>query len=406
MSSNNISAFSSNAFNELRKLNHIAFSHNQIHQIYIHDFHFDTIHTNLHIDLSHNEIKKIEFKDLHRFGGEIENLTVNLNFNPVVCDCHLYKFVEFIQNRTKMVNKIFQTEKLYCSDQKKVHELDLNELKCKIEQNFSTKCSFYVRQEFKEIVADCSNLNLSVMENLTEISKSDFVDVQYDKHPEEISTKSFKNITIYFGNNKIEEFDRKLLPKNLNISFLDLQNNSLKIIDPKSLEGIQNIVLIGNNLTCDCETRSLQHFMKANEEKFHKISEIYCESGTHLILATEDELCPSEKDKIVIFLSVLAVLMLTLGLLGVLFYNYNHIIKVHLYAHNICQCCFSQAPGDYQFDAFISFAHEDEDFVHKQLMPRLEAASFRLCIHSRDWVGGEFIVNQVIIYLVYICNGH
>ena len=53
--------------------------------------------------------------------------------------------------------------------------------------------------------------------------------------------------------------------------------------------------------------------------------------------------------------------------------------------------------GD-KYDAFVSFAHEDTDFIHNELAPKLEKESteqFKLCLHTRDWIPGTWIIEQI-----------
>ena len=40
--------------------------------------------------------------------------------------------------------------------------------------------------------------------------------------------------------------------------------------------------------------------------------------------------------------------------------------------------------GSYVFDAFVSYANEDEDWVINELLPKVEyEAKIRLCLHQR-----------------------
>ena len=49
-----------------------------------------------------------------------------------------------------------------------------------------------------------------------------------------------------------------------------------------------------------------------------------------------------------------------------------------------------------EFDAFISYSHEDNQWVREELRPRLEDnQSFRLCIHDRDFVVGAAVSDNI-----------
>jgi hypothetical protein len=43
----------------------------------------------------------------------------------------------------------------------------------------------------------------------------------------------------------------------------------------------------------------------------------------------------------------------------------------------------------YKYDVFVSYSHDDEDWVEKTLLPRLEGAGLRVCIDFRDFVPGK-----------------
>ncbi len=45
--------------------------------------------------------------------------------------------------------------------------------------------------------------------------------------------------------------------------------------------------------------------------------------------------------------------------------------------------------SDFIYDVFISYSHQDEDWVTNTLLPRLEEANLRVCIDFRDFVAGK-----------------
>ncbi|XP_033470441.1 toll-like receptor 1 [Epinephelus lanceolatus] len=50
----------------------------------------------------------------------------------------------------------------------------------------------------------------------------------------------------------------------------------------------------------------------------------------------------------------------------------------------------------FSYHAFISYSHQDSDWVDSQLVPSLEGAGCSLCVHERDFVPGEWIIDNII----------
>jgi len=102
--------------------------------------------------------------------------------------------------------------------------------------------------------------------------------------------------------------------------------------------------------------------------------------------------------KIIAISITLAVFGIILGLLLALYYSYKTEIKIWLYSHNITWSITEESlDQDKKYDAFISFSHKDEELVSVHLVPGLEGGStpFKLCLHYRDWVVGDWIPAQI-----------
>ncbi|KAJ6651350.1 hypothetical protein lerEdw1_021049 [Lerista edwardsae] len=58
----------------------------------------------------------------------------------------------------------------------------------------------------------------------------------------------------------------------------------------------------------------------------------------------------------------------------------------------------SQPPRPFAYHAFISYSSSDAEWVRRELLQRLEAASppFRVCIHERDFTPGRWIIDNII----------
>lgn len=88
------------------------------------------------------------------------------------------------------------------------------------------------------------------------------------------------------------------------------------------------------------------------------------------------------------------------ALMGSLYARYDQRIKVWLYAHGYCLRCVreEELDADREYDAFVSFAHGDHEFVADKLLPKLESDScaYKVCVHYRDWTPGDLIPTQIV----------
>ncbi|KAM9334588.1 toll-like receptor 1 [Symphorus nematophorus] len=50
----------------------------------------------------------------------------------------------------------------------------------------------------------------------------------------------------------------------------------------------------------------------------------------------------------------------------------------------------------FDYHAFISYSHQNGDWVDSQLVPSLEGSGFSLCVHERDFVPGDWIIDNII----------
>lgn len=129
------------------------------------------------------------------------------------------------------------------------------------------------------------------------------------------------------------------------------------------------------------------------------LQNITCLDGKLLIEKTVNDICPVPLKAILISSILIAVFGLVTGLVIALFYRHSQEIKVWLYAHQMFLWFVTEEEldRDKQYDAFISYAHQDEEFVVKHLVPGLENGEkkFKLCLHFRDWIVGDYIPNQI-----------
>ncbi|KAG8005843.1 Toll-like receptor 1 [Nibea albiflora] len=52
--------------------------------------------------------------------------------------------------------------------------------------------------------------------------------------------------------------------------------------------------------------------------------------------------------------------------------------------------------ASFSYHAFISYSHQDCGWVDSQLVPSLEGSGFSLCVHARDFIPGDWIIDNII----------
>lgn len=108
----------------------------------------------------------------------------------------------------------------------------------------------------------------------------------------------------------------------------------------------------------------------------------------------------SNRSNIIASITVCLGFLLCLTAILAIYYRFQTRIKIFLFNRDLCLRCITEndIDPDKTYDVFISFSHEDEQFVIEHLLPGLETSKtpYKVCIHTRDWVPGDFIVEQIV----------
>ncbi len=102
-------------------------------------------------------------------------------------------------------------------------------------------------------------------------------------------------------------------------------------------------------------------------------------------------------------LIICVVIFATLCIVMIIFMvRYSWVIKAFLFSKGWGWCLFWDSDSEEDdkeklYDAFVSYSHQDEDFVVDELVHRLETEEgFKLCLHFRDWIAGDWIPDQIV----------
>ncbi|XP_025828876.1 protein toll-like [Agrilus planipennis] len=211
-----------------------------------------------------------------------------------------------------------------------------------------------------------------------------------------------KTTRLVLSNNKIQEI--KWLPPNIQVLHFDHNNISFlsyDILKQLNESTVKNISLDHNPWRCDCDAVNLTNFLKENllRKQYNPKSITCAQSGKSLINLNINNLCPTYLSFVLGISMSLLIIMFLAALSIALYYRYQQEIKVWLFAHDMFLWFITEEEVDKDklYDAFISYSHKDEDFVTEKLLPILEDGPhpYKLCLHFRDWIPGEFISKQI-----------
>ncbi|XP_050321362.1 protein toll-like [Bactrocera neohumeralis] len=364
------------------------------------------------INLEHNLIENIFA--LQNFSSTTANCApkIKITGNPIVCDCKLvwiysenYRSLlngsQCVQTSTKLIKDLAQLEH---------NELcDWGPVLCPI------KCNCYTQFEFLHI--NCKGAQhieqlprpeqVGLKSTVLDISNNNFIVLPLN------TTFGYANVSqLNASHNKITSINLSQLPTNLTV--LDLRNNHLKSLSNEFLRAYLNdsiklkyLYLSKNHWICDCSAQQLVYTIRTHRTRIPDADQLLCANllNDTLLIDNVSELCPTPLNVEyyqylnTTVISVALIIIIILCIIA-LFYKYKLEVEVWLYSHNILRFCIRECELDKHktFDAFISYAHQDADFVNHTLLPQLEQCEppFRVCTHERNWLAGAYIPEQII----------
>ncbi|KAK7482589.1 hypothetical protein BaRGS_00026190 [Batillaria attramentaria] len=198
-----------------------------------------------------------------------------------------------------------------------------------------------------------------------------------------------------------------------NLVHLDLADNQLHTL-PKSvrdhLDSLAEIRHITVNMTlnpigCTCQNIDFLKWVRDTRVDFGTHKDYYCqmEDGSKMMMAdiwiTINQLDRTCGSYVGVFVGAVASSLLFVVLLVVaLVYRFRWKLRYLYYATRLSfQRNKRHLDDGFKFDAFVSFAGEDMEFVDGELKEELEEGrGLKLCIHERDFVPGQYIASNIV----------
>uniref|UniRef100_A0A2M4BBZ0 TIR domain-containing protein n=1 Tax=Anopheles marajoara TaxID=58244 RepID=A0A2M4BBZ0_9DIPT len=389
-------------------------SHNRIANISYTDLMFKSKKMKI-FSLGANAIDTIDFRVETAPGNLPEE--VRLNGNPLQCDCRIHQFVRYLNSSRNHKVKL-QVDNLECANSHHVvyvQDIDPKNLLCSVTDKVCPmKCNCFTRPHDEFVIIDCAQRGITRVptipspEDFLPYYNSKYIELRLE-HNQLESLRAPANSSGWHSvrkmnasNNRLNLLNADDLPKQLKL--LDISNNTMEQLDEsasKLLGTIEHLQLSGNAWYCSCKATEFVEFAHGNREHIDDFKALKCHDGRLLETTTVNTICRKQTILTIVVSIVFALIGLLCGLATWFYYKYKIEIKVWLFKHNLCHWLTDEDDDDERdackrYDAFVSYSHQEESFVAKDLIPGLEKErNFKLCWHQRDFIPGALISTQI-----------
>ncbi|KAK7097917.1 toll-like receptor 4 [Littorina saxatilis] len=200
------------------------------------------------------------------------------------------------------------------------------------------------------------------------------------------------------------------------IQHLDLSRNQLRTIPKNTRDHLDHVAktynvtinMTFNPISCICQNIDFLEWARESMVNFGSDSYYWCQRRDGSLKAMENifdtikelEYTCTNFAGAFVGASACCVVVGTL-LLGALAYRFRWKLRYLYYASRLglkrSRQQQQQRQQQFRYDAFVSFATEDQDFVMGELKSRLEdEQGLQLCIHTRDFMPGQYIASNIV----------
>ena len=364
------------------------------------DFNFQAS-TNLKIDLSNNLIQYLSYetalshlKPSH--GLTNHDIEIVIEKNPLKCDCLNAELARHLQDVLNSPVTSWFKYTYSRSQDCNLKNITLSRLTCQVPSEaypgicpVNCTCSYapYESKKVKkgQLVANCSGDETipDTIPSLTGVNEVDLVtlDLSYSQLTslqKMNQIKGYENVTgLIISHNDLQDLSN--LP--LNLQTLVFDHNKISYFDYsqlRKLTALKTVKMGYNPFDCDCESKPLFRYVSKYSQILKDAENIFlnCEDKNLNIINISEtkEFCTETKDVIIaIALPISLVILLFLSLI-VVFLVYRDYIYIWIYSKPYLRDIFFSAEDnlDKKFDVFVSYSHNDREFVEDEMVPKLE----------------------------------
>ena len=213
----------------------------------------------------------------------------------------------------------------------------------------------------------------------------DLHDNKISQLPSSLNSSNYSQIKwLDISGNDLEMVDHTALPADLN--FLSVRNNRINHLSEQSVNFLENksnfhMKLGDNPYSCNCKAEYLYKFMNSHNGKMVEDRDqvlLQCPRyRVQIVRAVTEDFCTNIDRKLMQIITSLATVIAVLLLLAFIFVINKQKILIYLYSKSWARQYFNEdyIDRDKHYDAFISYSHEDREYVEQTLLTGLEEAT-------------------------------
>ncbi|KAK7113515.1 hypothetical protein V1264_012788 [Littorina saxatilis] len=216
--------------------------------------------------------------------------------------------------------------------------------------------------------------------------------------------KSLNRLLLY--QNKIRSLPDGVVDSLLNLQQFDMNSNQIYLVRESTFslatrDRLQQLDLSHNPFECSCDLRWFQSWLASGPKVLKKTRYSYTCSNLPDTNVTSfylsDQACLLGRDTNVLIVSSLSLLLVVMTTVFPL-YRYRWHLRLMLYeavrGGGDARRRRLQR-GQFQYDVYVSYASDDLGWVRQHLLAQLENWGLRLCLHDRDFLIGNNIVDDI-----------
>ncbi|XP_063417886.1 toll-like receptor 4 [Mytilus trossulus] len=250
-----------------------------------------------------------------------------------------------------------------------------------------------------------------IFNHLVHLETIDLSENKITAMPRLLFTSQVNIRNIHLASNLIERLHFQI-EHMVNISFIDLSSNAIMFLKPeetveldKAAEKSGNLTLdlSGNPIQCTCNNINFIKWIASTKIRLKNLKSYSCllNNQTKTTLKHRNALLKMLEKECSTYLGLILatvslVVLFIIVVISGLIYRYRWKLR---YLYFMTKFKFNRRPNlldlSYDYDAFVSYAEEDQHFVHESFLTNIEeGAELRVCLHKRDFlVGNEIAAN-------------